>query len=460
MSDIYAVVLAAGKGTRMKSKLYKVLHPVCGKPMVQHVVDIVQKVNPKETILIVGHGAEMVREQLGSGVSYVLQEEQLGTGHAVKVAKDRLENKEGTTIVLCGDTPLVTETTLRALIDSHQQSKAAVSVLTTQLDDPTGYGRIIRNERGEVIRNVEQKDTTIEEQQVREVNTGIYCFDNQSLMDALEQISNQNAQGEYYLTDCLQILYEQGHTVNAFQTTNAEEIMGVNDRVALAEAEQVMRMRINRLHMRQGVTIIDPNHTYIGVDVAIGQDNVIHPGTVITGSTVIGEECTIGPQTELHNMNIGDRCTIQKSVLVDSHVGTDTTVGPFAYVRPGSRIGSSCKVGDFVEVKNSVIGDGTKIPHLSYIGDADLGENVNMGCGSITVNYDGEKKHRTVVEDGSFVGCNVNLIAPVKVGRDSYIAAGSTINKSISAESFAIARERQVTKENYVEKLKKKNKKS
>jgi bifunctional UDP-N-acetylglucosamine pyrophosphorylase/glucosamine-1-phosphate N-acetyltransferase len=458
MSDLYAVILAAGKGTRMKSKLYKVLHPICGKPMVQHVVNQANAIDPIHTILVVGHGAEAVQEQLGNELTYIIQEEQLGTGHAVMVTKDQLKDKEGTTLILYGDTPLISADTLEKLRNNHLENEAAVTILTAKMDDPTGYGRIIRDQTGSVVRIVEQKDASAEEQLIQEINTGMYCFDNQKLMSVLDQITNKNAQKEYLLTDCVELIKQQGGKVSAFRTLDMEETIGVNDRIALAQAEKIMRKRINQHHMRQGVTLIDPDQTYIGPDVSIGQDTVIHPGVILSGLSKIGEDCVIGSQTELRQVVVGDRCTIQYSLLVESQIGDDTTVGPYAYIRPGTQIGNECKIGDFVEVKNSTIADGTKIPHLSYVGDADLGPNVNMGCGSITVNYDGKTKNRTIVEEGSFVGCNVNLIAPVTVGKGSYIAAGSTINRSLPEDSFAIARERQVTKENYAAKLKGKEK--
>lgn len=454
MNDTYAVILAAGKGTRMKSKLYKVLHPVCGRPMVQYVVDAAKKLNPTKTILVVGQGAEQVQEQLGPQISYVLQEEQLGTGHAVMVTKEELKERTGTTLILCGDTPLIRPETLEALVASHKKSKSSVTILTTKMNSPQGYGRIMRNKQGQVLKIVEQKDATEEEQQIQEVNTGVYCFDNQKLVSILDKITNQNTQGEYYITDCIELLEQQGEEVSAFLTHDSEETLGVNDRIALAEAERLMKKRINHEHMSQGVTIIDPENTYIGPEVVIGQDTVINPGTFLSGSTQIGEDCVIGPNTELRHCVMGDRCTVQYSLATECKVGNDTSIGPYAYIRPGSEIGSHCKIGDFVEVKNSKIEDGAKVPHLSYVGDADIGAGVNMGCGSITVNYDGKTKHRTVVEEGSFIGSNVNLIAPVTIGKGSFVAAGSTINRSMPAESFAIARGRQVTKENYASRIK------
>lgn len=453
MSTIHAVVLAAGQGTRMKSKLYKVLHPVCGKPMVQHVVDTLEAMQVKDKIVVVGHGAELVQQTLGDRVSYALQAQQLGTGHAVQQAAPLLENKEGTTLILYGDVPLLSQETLTAFLQFHLEQKSAATVLTATLSNPTGYGRIIRDDSGEVLRIVEQKDATPEERAITEINTGIYCFDNLKLLEALSQLRNNNAQGEYYVTDCVGILREAGEKISAYVSLDPDETMGVNDRVQLSQAEAYMRRRINENHMRNGVTIIDPASTYIETGVVIGSDTILHPGTILRGKTAIGEDCVIGPQTDLTNVVVSDEVTITYSVLVDSQVETQATVGPYAYVRPGSLIGAKAKVGDFVELKNAKIGKGTKVPHLSYIGDAEIGEGVNIGCGAITVNYDGKDKHKTIVGDHSFIGCNANLVAPVQVGKGAYVAAGSTINQNVPDDALAIARERQVNKPGYAAKL-------
>lgn len=453
MSTIHAVVLAAGQGTRMKSKLYKVLHPVCGKPMVQHVVDTLEAMQVKNTIVVVGHGAELVQQTLGDRVSYALQAQQLGTGHAVQQAAPLLEEKEGTTLILYGDVPLLSKEMLTAFLSYHQEQKSAATVLTATLSNPTGYGRIIRDDRGEVLRIVEQKDATPEERAITEINTGIYCFDNSKLLQALSQLSNDNAQGEYYVTDCIGILREAGEKISAYASLDPDETMGVNDRVQLSQAEAYMRKRINENHMRNGVTIIDPASTYIDTEVVIGSDTILYPGTILRGKTVVGENCVIGPQTDLTNVVVENSVSISYSVLVDSQVGTQATVGPFAYVRPGSVIGEKAKVGDFVELKNTKIGKGTKVPHLSYVGDAEIGEGVNIGCGAITVNYDGKDKHRTIVGDHAFVGCNVNMVAPVEVGNGAYVAAGSTITQNVPDNALAIARERQVNKSDYASKL-------
>ncbi|MHC0039260.1 bifunctional UDP-N-acetylglucosamine diphosphorylase/glucosamine-1-phosphate N-acetyltransferase GlmU [Pseudoneobacillus sp. C159] len=453
MSNRYAVILAAGQGTRMKSKLYKVLHPVCGKPMVQHVVDQIRTLQIENIVTIIGHGAEIVKAQLGNSSSYALQAEQLGTAHAVLQAKDALEGKEGITIVVCGDTPLIKAETIESLFQHHQENGAKASVLTAKADDPTGYGRIIRNELGHVEKIVEHKDATDEERKVNEINTGTYCFDNKALFEALKNVSNDNVQGEYYLPDVIEIMKKQGEVVVAYQTNDFYETLGVNDRVALAEAEVLMRKRINEAHMKNGVTFIDSAATYIDSDVQIGRDTIVYPGCVLKGKTVIGEDCTIGPHTEIDNCEIGNDTVIKQSVAHNSSIGSRVNIGPFAHIRPDSSISDDVKIGNFVEVKKSVFGQGSKASHLSYIGDAEVGSNVNLGCGSITVNYDGKNKYLTKIEDDVFVGCNSNLVAPVTVGKGAYIAAGSTITKNVPAEALSIARARQENKENYVKKL-------
>ncbi|MBG9453941.1 bifunctional N-acetylglucosamine-1-phosphate uridyltransferase/glucosamine-1-phosphate acetyltransferase [Lysinibacillus sphaericus] len=453
MSNIFAVILAAGQGTRMKSKLYKVLHPVCGKPMVQHVVDHIQTLDVKRIVTVVGHGAEMVKQQLGDKSEYVLQAEQLGTAHAVQQAEAILSSEEGTTLVVCGDTPLIRPETMQALFEHHQAKKAKATILTAIAENPTGYGRILRGDNGQVEQIVEQKDASAEQQLVKEINTGTYCFDNKALFETLKLVKNDNAQGEYYLPDVIEILQKQGEVVEAYVTGDFEETLGVNDRVALSQAEALMRTRINEKHMRNGVTIINPEATYISAEAMIGRDTVIQPGSMIEGTTVIGEDCIIGPNTQIIDSRIGDRTTVHSSVVRESAVAEDTAIGPFANIRPLSDIGSHVKIGNFVEVKKSKLGNDTKVSHLSYIGDAEIGSNVNVGCGSITVNYDGKNKFQTIIEDDVFVGCNTNLVAPVKVGKGSFIAAGSTITKEVPEDALAIARARQENKPNYVSKL-------
>lgn len=454
MTNIFAVILAAGQGTRMKSKLYKVLHSVCGKPMVEHVVDNIYSLDVNRIVTIVGHGAEKVKEQLGEKSEYVLQSEQLGTAHAVMQAEPILGSLEGTTLVICGDTPLIRPETMKALLEHHNEQHAKATILTAIADDPTGYGRILRNEEGQVAQIVEHKDATEDQRRVTEINTGTYCFNNKALFEALKHVNNDNAQGEYYLPDVIEILKQKGETVAAFVCGDFDETLGVNDRIALSQAEEIMRKRINEKHMANGVTIINPMTTHISVDAEIGRDTIIQPGVVIEGKTIIGEDCVIGPNSHIIQSVIGDRTFINHSYVQHSVIGADTTIGPFAHIRPEAKIGNHVKIGNFVEVKKSVLGDATKVSHLSYIGDAEVGKNVNIGCGSITVNYDGKNKYKTVIEDDVFVGCNANLVAPVTLREGSFVAAGSTITKEVPKDSLAIARARQENKIDYVKKLK------
>lgn len=453
MNARYAVILAAGQGSRMKSSLYKVLHPVAGKAMVEHVLEQLEALKPSQIVTVVGCGAELVKEQLGNRSEYALQKEQLGTGHAVMVTKELLADKKGTTLVICGDTPLLTSETLEQLIKHHEQTKAKATVLTAQTNTPTGYGRIIRDKEHYVEKIVEQKDATDAEQKITEINTGTYCFDNEFLYKALDQVGNKNAQGEYYLTDVIGILKDAGEKVSAYVMSAFEESLGVNDRVALSKANQQMRMRINHRHMVNGVTFVDPNTTYIDADVVIGNDTCLEAGVVLKGETVIGSNCFIGAHSEIKDSVIEDEVVVTSSNIEQSIVRKGSDVGPYAHLRPQADIGPNVHIGNFVEVKNAQIHQGTKVGHLTYVGDATLGENINVGCGVIFVNYDGVNKYRTNVGSNSFIGSNSNLVAPLKVGEKSFIAAGSTITKDVPVEALAIARQKQENKEGYAKKL-------
>lgn len=453
MSKRYAVVLAAGQGTRMKSKLYKVLHPVCGKPMVEHVVDQISTLDVDKVVTIVGHGAEKVQEHLAGKSEFVKQEEQLGTAHAVLQAKAALAEKDGVTLVVCGDTPLIEASTMEALLKYHHEKRAKATILTTVIEDPTGYGRIIRDDLGIVEKIVEHKDATEKEQRISEINTGTYCFDNKALFEALEKVSNDNVQGEYYLPDVIKILKDSDEVVAAYRMESFEESLGVNDRIALAEASKLMQRRINENHMRNGVTLVNPESTYIDINVKIGQDTVVEPGVMLRGDTVIGDDCVVTSGSEIVNSIIGERVHIRSSSIFESKVGDDVQIGPYAHLRPESDIHNHVKIGNYVETKKAVVGEGTKLPHFVYMGDAEIGKNVNVGCGSIAVNYDGKNKAKTIIGDDVFVGCNSNLVAPVKVGNRAFIAAGSTITKDVPDDALGIARAKQDNKIGYAKRL-------
>lgn len=449
VSNLQTVILAAGKGTRMKSTLPKVLHCVGGKPMVQQVLDAANGAGAQRNIVVIGFGAEVVAEQLQQQADFVMQTEQLGTGHAVLQAQKQLETFDGTVMVLCGDTPLLTSKLLKELYDEHIASKAKATVLTAKMPDPTGYGRVIRSATGEVVKIVEQKDATPEELLVAEVNSGIYCFDNKALFSALSVLNCDNAQGEYYLTDVFGIMNSRKEKVWAVATSDYEQTLGINSRVQLAQAEQIIRRRKNIELMNNGVTIMDPNTTYIDEQVIVAKDTIIYPFTWLEGDTVIGSNCEIGPNTRIQNTVIAESVKISFSYAHDCEIANNVTVGPYVHLRPDTKLCDNAKIGNFVEVKNSVVGVGSKIPHLSYIGDTDMGSGVNIGSGTITVNYDGKHKHRTTIEDEAFVGCNSNLVAPVVIGKSAYVAAGSTITKNVPGSALGVARARQTNIEEW-----------
>lgn len=443
MLDLVTVILAAGKGTRMKSKLPKVLHKAAGKPMLQHVLDAAKGAGAKRNIVVVGFGGEEVKAAIGEQAEFVTQTEQLGTGHAVRQTEALLKDEQGTVVVLCGDTPLVTADLITKLYEGHKAAGAKATVLTAIMPDATGYGRIIRTAEGDVARIVEQKDATEEERQVKEVNSGIYCFECQDLFQALAQVGCDNAQGEYYLPDVLGILREQGEKIWAVAADDYESTLGINSRVQLSGAEKILRRRKNIELMDKGVTIMDPDSTFIDADVEIGSDTVIYPFTWIEGKTTIGENCELGPNSRFSDAVIGDDVHAQFTYGHECTIDSGVIMGPYVHLRPKAHIFNHVKIGNFVEVKNSNVGEGTKLPHLQYIGDSDVGANVNLGCGTVTVNYDGKIKHRTVIGDNAFVGCNTSLVAPVTVGEGAYIGAGSVITKDVPASDLAIGRAHQ-----------------
>ena len=449
-----SVILAAGMGTRMKSKMPKVLHKVCGKPLSKWVIDASEAAGADKVCAVVGHKAETVKEVLGDVCEFALQAEQKGTGHAVMQAIDVIKNSKGEVVILNGDTPLITAETINKAIEYHKNNGNQATVITAILDDATGYGRIVRDNDGSVLKIVEQKDASEEEKKIHEVNSGMYVFDAQSLVYALDKITPNNAQGEYYLTDTLEILLSAGKKIGGYAISDNDEIRGINDRVQLNEAEKIMQKRINEYHMRNGVTMRNPESVYIEDGVEIGNDTEICQNVTIKSGTKIGSDCVIGSGSMLDRAVIHDGVDVLSSVILESEVDEGTHVGPFAYIRPNCHVGKEVKVGDFVELKNSNIDDGTKISHLTYIGDSDVGKRVNFGCGTVTCNYDGKKKYRTTIGDDCFVGCNTNFVSPINVGDGVYIAAGSTITEDIPENSLSIARARQVNKEGWKDKRK------
>jgi len=457
MTAISAIVLAAGMGTRMKSGLVKVMHPLAGSPMIEWPVAAALEAGVDACVLVVGHHAEKVRGHFAGRpeISFAQQDEQLGTGHAVACALPQLPAGSDTVLILCGDTPLLTAATLRGMLEAHGKSGAVLSVMTASFENPFGYGRIVKGADGRVLRIVEQKDASAEERQIREVNAGVYCVERGFLEKAVAGLGNDNAQGEYYLTDVVRQAADRGLICVSYQVADAEETTGVNDRVQLAEVARVLRGRINRELMLSGVTMIDPQAVYIDHGVRIGCDTVIYPGVTVLGKTVIGERCEIGQGALIRDCNIAEDVVVKAgSVLEQAVVHEEVAIGPMAHLRPGSELSPHVKIGNFVETKKIFMGEGSKASHLTYLGDATIGKNVNIGCGTITCNYDGVKKHRTVIEDDVFVGSDVQLVAPVTVGRNSLIAAGTTVTKDIPPDSLALARVPQVNKEGW--KLRKK----
>lgn len=454
MSNLKAVILAAGEGTRMKSNNPKVIHKVFDKTMLDYVIEAAKEAGAKDICVVVGHKSEIVKANVSYEVEFVLQEQQLGTGHAVMQAENFIGD-EGNVLILFGDTPLITGSTLSEMVDYHSKQNNTVTVLSTIVEDSTGYGRIVRDKDNNFVKSVEHKDATEEERKIKEINSGMYCFNAKALKESLKDLNNDNAQGEYYLPDTLKIIMSKNLKVNAMISDIPDEILGVNNRVQLANAQEIMQKRINHCHMLNGVTIINPSNTYISKDAIIGKDTIVYPNSLIEEVTVIGENCIIGPNSRIVNSQIGDNVKIEQSTVLESKIKSSTNVGPYAYLRPNSEIGENVKIGDFVEIKNAIIGNNTKVSHLTYIGDADVGSNVNFGCGTVVVNYDGVNKHRTTIEDNAFIGCNTNLVSPVKVDKNAYTGAGSTITKDVPKDALGIARAKQVNIENWVKKARK-----
>lgn len=434
-TSLVAVVLAAGKGTRMKSNRAKVLHTLCGVPMVNYVIGAIKPLAPKSLHVVVGHQADEVRSVLPEEAESVFQEEQLGTGHAVKVALDAVDREEGTLLVVNGDGPLISAGTLAGLVERHRNADVGATVLVAEMDDPSGLGRV--TEEAGVVRIVEERDATEAERGNRLVNLGLYAFGLAEIRDALSRLEANNSQGELYLTDALEIIGRRSRAVT-YNLKDLAEANLVNDRAQLARAEETLRRRILDAHMQEGVTVRDPVSTHIEATVEIGRDTVILPGTFLRGATKIGSDCVIGPSSDLMDTTVEDGALVEHSVGRGAHVGPKANVGPYAYLRPGTALGEKAKVGAYCEVKNTTVGDGSKVPHLSYIGDAEIGSGVNLGAGTITANYDGVNKNRTEIGDGAFTGINTNLIAPVKVGAGAYLGAGSTVNKDIPAGKLAV----------------------
>jgi bifunctional UDP-N-acetylglucosamine pyrophosphorylase/glucosamine-1-phosphate N-acetyltransferase len=453
MADLHVVVLAAGMGTRMKSALPKVLHRVAGQPMIDHVLRTASRLATASTTVVVGHGAEQVRAALKRwpDVRFVLQEPQLGTGHALLQAAPVLEGRSGTLLLLSGDVPLLQSATLAHLLDHHDGTGASLTVLSAMLDRPFGYGRIVRS-KGRLTKIVEERDATTRQKTIKEINSGIYAIAVGPVFEALRGLSRSNAQAEYYLPDLVVAFRERGGRVETVEAP-AEEIRGVNSRAELAEVSRLVRQRKTDELMAAGVTIEDPATTYIDVDVTIGADTVVHPAVSIERGTRIGTACEIHSGVRIADSEIGDGVTIQTSCVIESsRIAARARVGPFAHLRPETDVREDARIGNFVELKKTVLGAGSKANHLAYLGDASIGERVNVGAGTITCNYDGSRKHPTIIEDGAFIGSDTQLIAPVRVGRGAYIAAGSSITQDVPAGALGIARGRQVNKEGWAEK--------
>jgi bifunctional UDP-N-acetylglucosamine pyrophosphorylase/glucosamine-1-phosphate N-acetyltransferase len=453
--ETHVVVLAAGQGTRMKSRLPKVLHRLAGRPLIDHVLRTADAIAPSTMTLVIGHGAELVRSAIRRpNIGFVVQEPQLGTAHALQQAEPQLAGRRGTVVLLSGDVPLLTGATLRRLVETHQAAGAAATVATAIVERPYGYGRIVRT-KGRIARIVEERDASPEVRQIREINSGIYAFDLEPLFEALRGIASQNAQGEYYLTDLIAIYRRRKLPVETLVVDNPQEIRGINSRTELAEVSRIVRQTKNEELMAAGVTIIDPATTYIDPDVEVGPDTVIHPGVSLEGQSRVGAACEIHSHVRIVDSEIADKSVILNfCLIIGSRIAESASVGPFAHLRPESVVGERAKIGNFVELKKTTMGAGSKANHLTYLGDATIGERVNVGAGTITCNYDGTRKHPTIIEDGAFIGSDTQLIAPVRVGKGAYVAAGSSITEDVPDGALGIARGRQANVDGWVERRK------
>ena len=450
MNDKTALILAAGKGTRMKSDLPKVLHKINGLSLVGHVIEAVRAAGVDNIFVVVGHGSELVEQEIKKyGCKIIEQKEQLGTGHAVMTAAGYLPDR-GELLLVCGDSPLIRAATLDNLMDMHRRNNAKITLLTANVNNPFGYGRIVRDSSGKITKILEEKDASPEEKKISEVNSGTYCFDLENLKATITSINSNNAQNEYYLTDVIPLTINRHGDIASWKLEDPEEMSGINDRIQMAAAGNVLRKRKLEELMLSGVTIVDPALTFIDKDVNIGKDSIIYPNVYLEKASRIGDNCIIRGNTRIHGCSIGNGCTVESSVLLDATIGDGCNIGPFAYIRPGSILSDNVKIGDFVEVKNSRVGAGSKIPHLSYVGDAVIGEKVNIGAGTITCNYDGTHKYKTEIGNGAFIGSNTSLVAPVKVDEGGYVGAGSVITKNVPAGALAVTRAQQKNIENFL----------
>ena len=456
--SLAVIILAAGMGKRMKSDMPKVLHPVLGRAMLSYVLDAVLNLSPNRVVVVVGHGAEDVKKVSNSKkLTYVTQSKQLGTGHAANCAMEALKSFKGDILILNGDFPLITGASLKKFVSNHEKKKGDISILTALVEEPYGYGRIKRDQKGKVLGIVEEKDATREERYINEINSGTYCVKSSLLWSALNKVNTKNKQKEYYLTDIVAIAHRDGLNINGVAVSDSDEVMGVNDRLDLSYVESALKWKTNEKLMRSGVTLVDPENTYIAPQVKVGRDTTIYPNTHIYGNSQIGRNCIIGPSSWIEDSKFGNGVTIKSSCCITSAIiKNDVTIGPFAHLRPDAEIMDGAKIGNFVEIKKSKIGRGSKVPHLSYVGDATLGRNVNIGAGTITCNYDGVDKHRTLIEDNVFIGSDTMLVAPIKVGKGATTGAGSTISKDVPSGSLAIGRARQTNINDWKRKTKEK----